>query len=207
MQLRLADAAGGANLCDHLSAAHIVAALDEQLLAMRVGADPPACMLDQYEVAVAAQLVAGISDVSASIAVTGVPRGAAILIPSLWLPSDPAPYPSSRCPRIGHKNVPLLVRGDGGGSVGAVGPGTAGVPYATDAAGGVCPAGGDSASDVAVSDVGGGWTTPGGAGAVDGPSACGGPKDTGGGGGAIIGGDSGGAEADCNGSVMATAGP
>src|SRR5438067_1304105 len=62
MQLRLADPAGGADPGDGLAGADFVALLHQQLLAMGISRDPPAGMLDQHEVAVAAQLVAGIGD-------------------------------------------------------------------------------------------------------------------------------------------------
>src|SRR5207302_1799524 len=62
MELRFADPAGRADLGDRLAATHRIAALDEDLVAMRVGADPTARMLYQDEVAVAAQFVAGIGD-------------------------------------------------------------------------------------------------------------------------------------------------
>src|SRR6266851_3476682 len=74
MELRLADPAGRADLGDGLASAHRVAALDEQLVAMRVGGDPAIGMLDQNQIAVAAQLVAGIGDGSA---IDGIDRGAA----------------------------------------------------------------------------------------------------------------------------------
>ena len=62
MELRFADPAGRADLGDRLAAAHRIAALGENLVTMRIGADPTAWMLYQHEVAVAAQFVAGIGD-------------------------------------------------------------------------------------------------------------------------------------------------
>src|SRR5260370_26409902 len=69
MQLRLANPPGRANLGNLLALANGIAALDEQLLAMRIGGDPAIGMLDQDQIAVAAQLIAGICDSS------GVDRG------------------------------------------------------------------------------------------------------------------------------------
>src|SRR5260370_11199947 len=62
MELRLADPAGRADLGDNLAAIDRVALLDEQLVAMGIGRDPAAAVLDQDEIAIAAQLVAGIGD-------------------------------------------------------------------------------------------------------------------------------------------------
>ena len=62
MQLRLADRAGRADLGDLLAAPHGLAALDQQRVVMRIGGHPAAGMLDQHQIAVAAQLVAGIGD-------------------------------------------------------------------------------------------------------------------------------------------------
>src|SRR5258707_3515406 len=60
MQLRLADPAGGADPGDRLPRTHLVALVDQQLLAMRIGRDPAAGVLYQHPIAVAAHLVAGI---------------------------------------------------------------------------------------------------------------------------------------------------
>src|SRR5207253_11036469 len=62
MELRLADVAGRAYFGDRFSAIDLIALFDEQLVAMRIGRHPAVRMLDQDEVAVAAQLVAGIGD-------------------------------------------------------------------------------------------------------------------------------------------------
>src|SRR5690242_16365001 len=62
MELRFADPASRADLCDDLAAANRVAALDEQRIKMRIGRDEAVGMLDEYEIAVAPDLVAGISD-------------------------------------------------------------------------------------------------------------------------------------------------
>src|SRR5207249_2904455 len=65
MQLRLADPAGSADFGDDLAPVDPVTLLDEELVQMGIGGDPAARMLDQDEVAVAAQLVAGVGDGSA----------------------------------------------------------------------------------------------------------------------------------------------
>jgi hypothetical protein len=62
MELWLADPAGRADLGDHLAAIDRIALLDQQLVAMGVGRDPAAAVLDQDEIAITAQLVAGVSD-------------------------------------------------------------------------------------------------------------------------------------------------
>src|SRR5260370_21096932 len=74
MELRLADPTGRTDLGDHLAAVHRVALLDEQLVAMGIGRDPAIGMLDQHQIAVAAQLVAGIGD---DAAFDGLDRGTA----------------------------------------------------------------------------------------------------------------------------------
>ena len=61
-QLRLTDAAGIADFRDHLAALDRVAAFDSHRLEMRVGRNQAVRMLDQHEIAVAADLVAGIGD-------------------------------------------------------------------------------------------------------------------------------------------------
>ena len=88
MQLRLGDTAGGADTCDHLAAGDLFAAFDQHHIAMRIGRDPTVRVFDENEVAVAAQLVAGIGDDPAIGCLDG---GAAMLIPSLWVPFGPAP--------------------------------------------------------------------------------------------------------------------
>src|SRR5258707_15094509 len=60
MQLRLADPAGRTDLGDHLAAVNRVALFDEQLVAMGIGRDPAIGMLYENQIAVTAQLVAGV---------------------------------------------------------------------------------------------------------------------------------------------------
>src|SRR5262249_11905916 len=62
MHLRLADRAGRAGLGDDLTAAHLVAALHQDLLIVCVGRHPVIGMADQNEIAVALELVAGVRD-------------------------------------------------------------------------------------------------------------------------------------------------
>ena len=62
MQLRLADIAGRADTRNQLTATDFLAALDQNRVAMGIGRDPTISMLDQNEIAVPPQLVAGISD-------------------------------------------------------------------------------------------------------------------------------------------------
>ena len=62
MQLWFGDVAGGADARDRLAARDLVAALDQDLIAMPIGRDPAVRMFDENEVAVAAQLIAGIGD-------------------------------------------------------------------------------------------------------------------------------------------------
>src|SRR5690348_10311077 len=62
MQLWLADTAGRADLGDHLAAVDRVALFDEQLVAMGIGRDPAIAMLDQHQVAVAAQFIARVGN-------------------------------------------------------------------------------------------------------------------------------------------------
>src|SRR6185369_3610011 len=60
MQLRLADIAGRADTCDDLAARHLLPALDQHLIAMGVGRDPPIGMFDENQITVTAQLVSAI---------------------------------------------------------------------------------------------------------------------------------------------------
>ena len=62
MQLWFADVAGRADARDDLAAGNLVAAFDEDQVAMRVGRDPTVRMLDKDEIAVAAQLVSRVGD-------------------------------------------------------------------------------------------------------------------------------------------------
>src|SRR5437870_7857505 len=62
MQLWFADVAGRADARDDLAAGNLVAALDEDQVAMRVGRDPTVRMLDKDEITVAAQLVSRVGD-------------------------------------------------------------------------------------------------------------------------------------------------
>src|SRR5439155_20291000 len=62
MELRLVDPTGRADLGDRLAAVDRVALFYEQPVAMGIGRNPTAGVLDQHEIAVAAQLVAGIGD-------------------------------------------------------------------------------------------------------------------------------------------------
>src|SRR5207253_7733732 len=74
MELRLVDAAGRPDFRDCLPFVDRVALADEYLVAMRVSRDPAIRVLDQHEIAVAAQFVADISD---DAALDGFDRGAA----------------------------------------------------------------------------------------------------------------------------------
>src|SRR5262245_17245837 len=60
MYLRLGRGASGASLGNDLAAAHLVAALDQDLLIMRVGRHPVVGVADQDEIAIALELVARI---------------------------------------------------------------------------------------------------------------------------------------------------
>src|SRR5947208_4389541 len=62
MQLWLADAAGRADLGDHLAAVDRVALLDEKLVAMSIGRDPAIAVLDEHQIAVTAQFIARVRD-------------------------------------------------------------------------------------------------------------------------------------------------
>src|SRR5215472_14996070 len=62
MELWLGNAAGGTDTCDDLAASDFLAAFDQYHIAMRIGRDPPIRVLDQNEVAVTAQFVAGVGD-------------------------------------------------------------------------------------------------------------------------------------------------
>src|SRR3954454_17133636 len=62
MELRLADRAGRADPGDRLPALDALAALHRDALAMRVSGGPAVGMLEQDEIAEAAQLVSGIGD-------------------------------------------------------------------------------------------------------------------------------------------------
>ncbi len=73
MHLRLGDSAGGARLSNDLTAADLVAALDEDLLVIGIGRHPVIGVPDQHEIAVALKLVAGIGD---DAALGGAHRGA-----------------------------------------------------------------------------------------------------------------------------------
>src|ERR1700736_5067919 len=62
MQLRLADVAGRADAGDDLAAGNLVAALDQNQVAVGVGGDPTVWMFDKDEIAVRSQLVSGVGD-------------------------------------------------------------------------------------------------------------------------------------------------
>ena len=62
MELRLIDLTGATGLGDDLTAADLIAALDQDLVIVGVGRHPIVRMPDQHEIAVAFQLVAGIGD-------------------------------------------------------------------------------------------------------------------------------------------------
>ncbi len=62
MELRPGDGAGGADARDRLAAPHLLAAPHQQHRIVRIGRHPAIGVLDEDEIAVAAQLVAGISD-------------------------------------------------------------------------------------------------------------------------------------------------
>src|SRR5579862_6904298 len=62
MKLRRVDRAGRARRRDLLSALHRLAALYQQFSVMGVSGHIAARMLDQHQIAIAAQLVAGIGD-------------------------------------------------------------------------------------------------------------------------------------------------
>ena len=62
MELWLGDAAGGADARNRLAAGDLVAAFDQDQIAMRIGRDPAIGVFDENEVAITAQLVAGIGD-------------------------------------------------------------------------------------------------------------------------------------------------
>src|SRR6185437_453086 len=62
MELRPGDGAGGADARDRLAAPHLLAALYQQHGVVRIGGHPAVGVLDQDEVAITAQLVAGIGD-------------------------------------------------------------------------------------------------------------------------------------------------
>src|SRR5215472_1059524 len=62
MQLWLGNAAGGADARNRLTAGDLVTAFDQYRIAMRIGRNPAIRVLDQNEVAVTAQLVAGVGD-------------------------------------------------------------------------------------------------------------------------------------------------
>ncbi len=64
MQLRAGDVAGLAGIADDLALGDIVAAAHNDALGMGVGGDVAVVMLDEHEIAVAAQLVAGIADLA-----------------------------------------------------------------------------------------------------------------------------------------------
>src|SRR5579883_2793168 len=74
MELRLGDVAGRADAGDDLAAAHLFPAPDQDGAAMGIGGNPSLRMLDQDQVAIAAQLVADIGD---NPAIGGPDRGAA----------------------------------------------------------------------------------------------------------------------------------
>ncbi len=62
MKLRRGHVARVAGIADHLTLGDIVAAIDDETVGMRVGRDIAVVVLDEHEVAVALQLVAGIAD-------------------------------------------------------------------------------------------------------------------------------------------------
>src|SRR5262249_38618922 len=62
MQLRRSDAARLSRFGNHLPALYGLAAVHKDLRVVGVGRHPAVSMLDQYEVAVTLQLVAGIGD-------------------------------------------------------------------------------------------------------------------------------------------------
>jgi len=62
MQLRLADIAGRTDPRDYLAAGDLLAALDQNLIAMGVRRNPAIGVLDENEIAISSQLIAGIRD-------------------------------------------------------------------------------------------------------------------------------------------------
>lgn len=74
MQLRLADVAGRTDPSDYLAASDLLAAFDQNLVAMGVRRNPAIVVLDENEIAISSQLVAGIGD---DAGIDGFNRGAA----------------------------------------------------------------------------------------------------------------------------------
>ena len=111
VKLRLVHLTGAPSLGDDLAATDLIAALDQDLLVMRIRRHPVVRMPDQHEIAVAFQLVAGIGDVPFSAAFTGVPAGTATLMPSLCPPSGLVPNSEMIRPRAGQRKCCRMRRG------------------------------------------------------------------------------------------------
>src|SRR5215469_2856146 len=75
MQLRPIDVAGLAGQTDHLTALDVVAACDAYGFGMRVGSDIAVVMLNQHEIAVPLELIAGIGNRAGSGSMNGCSAG------------------------------------------------------------------------------------------------------------------------------------
>ena len=114
MQLRRGDVAGLAGIADHLALGHEIAARHDQPVGMGIGGDIAARMLDQHQIAVILQLVAGIGDACPLAAARmGVPSAAAILMPSLRPPLRVAPKSAITRPDTGQAKAGALPAGTG----------------------------------------------------------------------------------------------
>ena len=104
MQLRRRHVAGLSGVRNHLSALDCVAALDEQLARMCIGRHISIRVTDQNKIAVALELVAGISDDAVIGRLDRCPFGTARLMPSFCVPFGLLPKPAMTRPRAGQRN-------------------------------------------------------------------------------------------------------